>query len=139
MDATILLAMVHHSSWLESLFSNLFGSAFGLLCFAAIYTAVAFPFFAWRWFPFTFPYFSRLFVLALCPFLFTSVLLFIRADRFIADYDNGNLSEPLLQPLRNPIYFVRLGGAASLCAIALYSVLYVRSQNQARRNAQAQP
>jgi hypothetical protein len=84
-----------------------------------------------RRFPFTAPYFSELFVLALCPFIFTATLAFLRHCHHIAS--EALTPSDVIERLRPSAAMLSFGFISSAVAVSIYSLLYVLSRKA--RNA----
>lgn len=127
MNIAFTLAMPVYHSWHERLFSS--ATLHLLLCFGAIFSVVAFPFFAWRWFPFLGPYCSPLFFMALCPFIFTSTTAIVEFHHFL----HSEAVAPgayAIDGLKAPAHYALYGAAASIAAVSIYSILYAVSHNR---------
>jgi hypothetical protein len=88
----------------------------------AIITLLAFPVVAWRSFPFRSPFFSGIFILALCPFLFTALFAIVRVQHLLA-FENQD-AEYIVGRLRATLEACTTSLVLSTILSVAYSVLY---------------
>ena len=72
------------------------------------------------------PYFSRIFAIALCPFMLAAVVVLLRLHSMIEHEDLT--PSYVVARLRFPRQILVFGGAATIFSIAIYSAIYAASQ-----------
>ncbi len=118
-----IFAVTHRSGW-EQIFS--FGSLMVVLIVAACTAFTCFIFLLLKRRRLNDKFFSGLFVLALCPWIFTSLVALINVSHFLSaeadHYIHGRIAGPVLGAM--------YGAAVTLISLGLYCVLYFKKRKK---------
>jgi hypothetical protein len=113
--------MIVYRSWQDRLFS--FETVDDVLIFANLGAMLLFAILMHRRFPIYNPYFGELFILALCPFIFTAIIALLRVNHVIS-YEDWS-PDYVADRLRPAIEMVTFGWIASTLALTIFSLLYL--------------
>ena len=130
MSALITLAMKSYSSWGDRLFSE--DTIEDLLMLGMFVSTFLAPLLA-RCRPSDAPYFSGSFALALCPFLFTALIMLLRVHSLI-EHEDISVPSYVIERLRSARQYVVFGGMASLFSVAIYSAVHAANRRTQRRH-----